>query len=302
MSDFFNPVFWTIYISIGALGGIAWLIYLLISSSKIKALADGEVVKSTGHAWDGIEELNNPLPFWWVAMFYITIVFGLVYLVLYPGLGIAKGVLGWTSAIEHSDEVEAAAKKYEPLYRKYTSMSISKLAMNKEANRTGGRLFANNCAICHGSDARGAKGFPNIADNDWLYGGSPEQIKTTIMNGRNGGMPAWKAVIGDKGVKDVASYVLSLSGRAAQAEEITAGQQIFNTNCAGCHQADAKGMYALGAPNLTDGIWLYGAARGSIEQSIAHGRKGVMPAHKELLGEAKVHVLAAYVYSLSRNN
>lgn len=301
MSDFFNPVFWTIYISIGSLGGIAWLIYLLISSSKIKAPADGEEVKSTGHAWDGIEELNNPLPFWWVAMFYITIVFGLVYLVLYPGLGIAKGVLGWTSTIEHNDEVKAAAEKYEPLYQKYASMSIPELAKNKEANRTGGRIFANNCAICHGSDSRGAKGFPNIADNDWLYGGSAEQIKTTIMNGRNGSMPAWKAVIGDKGVKDVTSYILNLSGREAPAAEVTAGNQIFNTNCVGCHQADAKGMFALGAPNLTDNIWLYGATRGSIEQSIAHGRTGVMPAHKELLGEAKVHILAAYVYSLSNN-
>lgn len=302
MSDFFNPSFWTFYISLGSLGGIAWLIYLLVSSSKTKAPKEGETVKSTGHAWDGIEELNNPLPFWWVAMFYITIVFGLVYLVLFPGLGTVKGVLGWTSATEHSEEVESAAKKYEPLYKKYASIPIAELALNEKANQTGGRLFANYCAICHGSDGRGAKGFPNIADNDWLYGGSTEQIKTTIMNGRNGNMPAWKAVIGEQGVKEVTSYVLSLSGREAPQAEVSAGKQIFSTNCAACHQADGKGMFALGAPNLTDGIWLYGASRSFIEESIANGRTGIMPAHKELLGEEKAHILAAYVYSLNQTN
>lgn len=300
MSDFFSS-FWTFYIALGSLGGIAWLVYLLISNSKTKAPKEGEVVKSTGHSWDGIEELNNPLPFWWVAMFYITIVFGLIYLILYPGIGTAKGVLGWTSANEHSDEVREAASKYEPLYQKYASIPVAELAKNEKANQTGGRLFATYCTICHGSDGRGAKGFPNIADNDWLYGGSVEQIKTTLLNGRHGNMPAWKAVIGDQGVKEVTSYVLSLSSREAPAEEVAAGKKIYNINCVGCHQADGKGMHALGAPNLTDNIWLYGASRGIIEKTIAYGRAGVMPAHKELLGEAKVHILAAYVYSLSQH-
>ncbi len=300
MSDFFNPVFWTIYISIGALGGIFWLIYLLVSNSKIKMPAEGEEVKSTGHSWDGIEELNNPLPFWWVAMFYITIVFGLGYLILFPGLGTVKGVLGWTSSLEHSEEVEIAKAKYEPLYQKYASIAIPELAKNEEANRTGGRLFANSCAICHGSDGRGARGFPDLADNDWLYGGSAEQIKSTILNGRNGSMPAWNTILGEEGVKSVASYVLSLSGREVPANEVIEGQKIYSTNCAACHQPDGKGMFALGAPNLTDGTWLYGASRSYIQHSIADGRTGVMPAHKELLGEAKVHILAAYVYSLSQ--
>jgi cytochrome c oxidase cbb3-type subunit III len=298
MSDFFSS-FWTFFISAGTLGGIAWMVYLLVSNSKTKSVQPGEKVKSTGHEWDGIEELNNPLPFWWVAMFYITIVFGLGYLVLYPGLGAAKGVLGWSSAEAHSQEVQVAKEMYEPLYNKYASIPVAELAKNTSAAQTGGRLFANHCAVCHGSDARGARGFPNLTDNDWLYGGSPDQIKTTIMGGRNGNMPSWHATLGDEGVKNVASYVLSLSGREAPADEVAKGKQTFTTICAGCHQPDGKGMAALGAPNLTDNTWLYGASRGAIEQSISQGRKGVMPAHKDLLGEAKVHILAAYVYGLS---
>lgn len=300
MSDFFSPVFWTLWISLGTLGGIAWMVYLLISSSKTKAPPAGVKVKSTGHSWDGIEELNNPLPFWWVAMFYITIVFGLIYLVLYPGLGTVKGILGWSSAGEHQQEIEVANEKYEPIYQKYASMPIEQLAKDEAANRTGGRLFANHCAICHGSDARGARGFPNLSDKDWLYGGTAAQIKTSIMDGRRGSMPAWKASLGEDGVKNVTSYVLSLSGREMPQTEVTAGKQTFGTMCAGCHQADAKGFHALGAPNLTDKTWLFGSSRSYVEQSIAEGRGGIMPPHKDLLGEAKVHILAAYVYSLSQ--
>ncbi len=299
MSDFFSS-FWTFFISTGTLGGIAWLVYLLISNSKTIAVQTGEKVKSTGHEWDGIEELNTPLPFWWVAMFYITIAFGLGYLVLYPGLGTAKGVLGWSSAGAHSEEVKIAKEQYEPLYKEYASIPIPELSKNENAIRTGGRLFANNCAVCHGSDAKGARGFPNLTDNDWLYGGSPEQIKTTILAGRNGSMPAWHATLGDAGVKNVASYILSLSGREVPADEVTEGKKTFTTICAACHQPDGKGMTALGAPNLTDNIWLYGSTRAVIEQSIANGRRGVMPAHKDLLGEEKVHILAAYVYGLSQ--
>ncbi len=298
MSDFFSS-FWTFFISTGTLGGIAWLVYLLISNSKTKAVQTGEKVKSTGHEWDGIEELNNPLPFWWVAMFYITIAFGLGYLVLYPGLGTAKGVLDWSSSGAHSEEVKLAKEQYEPLYKEYASIPIAELSKNEKAARTGGRLFANNCAVCHGSDAKGARGFPNLTDNDWLYGGSPEQIKTTILAGRNGNMPAWHATLGDTGVKNVTSYILSLSGRQVPADEVAEGEKTFKTICAACHQPDAKGMAALGAPNLTDNIWLYGSTRSVIEQTIAYGRKGTMPAHKKLLGDDKVHILAAYVYGLS---
>ncbi len=301
MSDFFSPAFWTFYISLGTLGGIFWMVYLLVINGKVKKQPEGEEVKSTGHSWDGIEELNNPLPMWWVAMFYITIVFGLGYLALYPGLGAYKGLLGWTSTGEHAEDVAEATAKYEPLYKEYAAIPVAELAKNEAANRTGGRLFANNCAICHGSDGRGARGFPNLTDNDWLYGGEPEQIKASIMNGRNGNMPAWQATLGDDGVKHVTSYVMNLSGRDAPTDEVAAGKKIFATTCAGCHQPDAKGMHALGAPNLTDKTWLYGATRGKIEETISDGRQGVMPPHKKLLGEDKVHILAAYVYSLSHH-
>ncbi len=300
MSDFFSP-FWTFFISLGTLGGIGWMVYLLIVNSKVKKTPANETVQSTGHSWDGIEELNNPLPFWWVALFYITIFFALTYLTLYPGLGAYKGMLGWTSASQHAEEVAAAAKKYDPIYKKYAAIPIPELARNEAANRTGARLFANNCAVCHGSDARGARGFPNLTDNDWLYGGEPQTIETTILNGRHGNMPTWQARLGDKGVRAAASYVISLSGRKAPADEVAAGKKIFATTCAGCHQPDAKGLHALGAPNLTDKIWLYGGTRGTIEKTISGGRSGLMPAHKKLLGKDKVHILAAYVYSLSHH-
>jgi len=299
MSDFFSS-FWTFFIAAGTLGGIAWMVYLLIINGKTKAPAAGEKVKSTGHEWDGIEELNNPLPFWWVAMFYITIVFGLIYLVLFPGLGTAKGLTGWSSTGAYDKEIQQADDKFGPLFEEYARVSVAQLSENEQAKRSGGRLFANHCAICHGSDARGARGFPNLTDNDWLYGGSAEQIKATIMSGRNSSMPAWQGSLGDDGVRNVTSYVLSLSGREAPAEEIAVGKQHFATLCAACHQADGTGMTALGAPNLTDNVWLYGSSRAYIEKTIANGRSGVMPAHKELLGEVKVHVLAAYVYGLNK--
>lgn len=299
MADFFSS-FWTLFIAAGTLGGIAWMVYLLIINSKVKAPADGETVKSTGHSWDGIEELNNPLPFWWVAMFYITIVFGVGYLLLYPGLGAAKGILGWSSSAAHEAEIQQANEKYGPLFTQYAAIPIAELAVNERALRTGGRLFANHCAICHGSDARGATGFPDLADNDWLYGSSTDQIKATIMNGRNGNMPAWQASLGDAGVRNVTSYVLKLSGREAPVAQVAAGQKIFATMCAACHQSDGHGNPVLGAPDLTDNIWLYGGSRGVIAESIANGRKGLMPSHKELLGDEKVHILSAYVYSLNQ--
>jgi cytochrome c oxidase cbb3-type subunit 3 len=261
----------------------------------------GETVESMGHVWDeDLEELNNPLPDWWLKLFYITLAFGLIYLVLYPGLGSFPGLLGWTSHGQYEREMDVADATYGPLFTRYRAMSIPAVAADPEARKMGERLFVNYCSVCHGSDARGARGFPNLRDNDWLYGGSPEQIEQSILNGRNGVMPAWKdALGGDQGVADVVQYVLSLSGRNVDEAAAARGKAKFQTFCVACHGPDGKGNQALGAPNLTDNIWLYGGSEKAVTETIANGRSGKMPAQKDTLGEDKVHLLAAYVYSLS---
>ncbi len=294
MSDF-----WSWYIAIITIANILACYWLIKWASKPHAneAAQGEV---TGHKWDGdLEEYNNPLPRWWLWLFYFTIVFSLVYLVLYPGLGKYAGTLGWTSAGQYDREIEHANRNYDPIFAEYAKKDIAELAKDSKATKVGQRLFLNYCATCHGSDAGGARGFPNLTDNDWLWGGSPAEIKTTIMNGRTGAMPAWGTVLGDKGVKEVTQYVISLSGRQHDAALASAGKARFETNCATCHGADGKGNKLFGAPNLTDNIWLYGGSAGVIAQTISKGRNGVMPAHGNFLGENKVHLLAAYIYSLS---
>jgi cytochrome c oxidase cbb3-type subunit 3 len=254
----------------------------------------------TGHKWDeNLEEYNNPLPRWWLWLFYITLVFGIGYLVLYPGLGKIPGVLGWTQQGQYEKEMAAAEETYGPLFAKYASTPIPDLSRDPAAVKIGQRLFVNYCASCHGSDAGGGPGFPNLSDNDWLYGGSADAIKASILDGRSGAMPAWEAVLQDKGVDEVAAYVQQLSGRDVDAAKAAAGQKHFATYCAACHGADGTGNQALGAPNLTDDVWLYGGSPGAIRYSIANGRNGRMPAHRDFLGEDKSHLLAAYIYSLS---
>ncbi len=301
MADF-NSEFWSWFISAIALGGIVWMIFLLQINNKGQLPKDGEA-KPTGHVWDeNLEELNTPLPRWWLYMFYSTIVFGLVYLVLYPGLGSYPGLLGWSSVSEYEAEVAKADAEYGPLYEKFLSEDLTVLASNDDAMKTGERLFVNYCAVCHGSDARGAKGFPNLRDNDWLFGNEPATIKETIMHGRTGAMPAWKdALGGDEGVVQAAEYVQKLAGRDVNAELAEQGKAKFDMFCVGCHMPEGTGNTAMGAPNLTDNIWLYGGTAKAIKTSIAMGRAGRMPAHAEFLGEAKVHILAAYIYSLSND-
>ena len=292
MSNFFN--WWVIVITLVNIFACYWLIKWTMKSRP----GEGAVGEVTGHSWDGLEEYNNPLPKWWLWLFYITIVFALVYLVLYPGLGNTKGVLGWSSTGQYNEEVADADTKYSPIFAGFSSTSVADLTKNNDAMEAGKRLFSNYCSQCHGSDAKGNKGYPNLADNDWLYGGSPEQIKQTILMGRSGQMPALGAVLGDK-VDDVVNYVQSLSGRDVDAASAEKGKASFQMMCAACHGMDAKGNQMLGAPNLTDNIWLYGSTAGSIKTTITDGRKGVMPAHKEFLGEDKSHLLTAYIYSLS---
>ena len=299
MSDFTSD-FWSWWIIAIVVGGIAWCIWLLMVNSKGKLPAGGSA-EATGHVWDeNLQELNNPLPRWWIIKFYITLVFGIAYLALYPGLGSFSGILGWTEKNHYEKEIAAADMKYGPLYDKYMNLPIPAVAADESAMNMGERLYVNYCAVCHGSDARGAIGFPNLRDSDWLFGGSPEAIKHSIMYGRMAVMPAWEAPLGGaEGVDQAATYVMKLAGRTVDETKAAAGKQKFETLCASCHMADGTGNPALGAPNLTNNIWTYGGSPRVIKETIAKGRNGVMPAHGEFLGEAKVHILAAYVYSLS---
>ncbi len=297
MTDFTSG-FWTWFIIIPTLAGIVGLFWLNRWMAAPRRKGEEE---TTGHVWDeDLRELNNPLPRWWLNLFYLTLVFGLVYLVLYPGLGTVAGVLGWTQQGQYEKEIAQADKRYGALYEKYLSQDLRVVAANAEATKTGERLFVNYCTGCHGSDARGGPGFPNLRDSDWLWGGTPEAIEATILNGRQGAMPAWGAVLGREGVHSVAEYVLSLSGkRTVNQTAAAAGKQKFQQLCVACHGPEGKGNTAVGAPNLTDDVWLYGGTQQAVMESIEKGRRGQMPAHRDFLGEAKVHVVAAYVYSLS---
>ncbi|MDH5444775.1 MAG: cytochrome-c oxidase, cbb3-type subunit III [Gammaproteobacteria bacterium] len=274
--------------------------YVLIRWSSKPIPGESKTGEVTGHTWDeNLQELNNPLPRWWLWLFYITIIFGLIYGAIYPTFGNFKGVANWSQEQRYEQEVADADKKYGPIFAAYSKQSIPDLAKNPKAMQAGQRLFLNYCATCHGSDARGYTGFPNLRDSDWLYGGSPEAIKASIMNGRSGIMPPMGAALGDDGVKAVTAYILSLSRGGQDASVVAIGKSKYQSLCVGCHQANAKGNVAIGAPNLTDDTWLHGRSAGAIKQSIANGRTGVMPAHGNFLGKDKVHLLSAYVYSLS---
>lgn len=254
-----------------------------------------------GHVWDEtLEEYNNPMPKWWSWLFIITIIFAFAYLALYPGLGNFKGLLGWTSGGQHKIEVDKMDATVKPLFDKYMAMDVKAVAGDKQANEMGKRLFLTYCMQCHGADARGAKGFPNLTDSDWLYGGEPEQIKETLNNGRMGVMPP-HAQLGADTIKDLANFVRSLSGLPSDSVRAAKGKEAFEaTGCVGCHGADAKGMHAIGAPNLTDKVWLYGSSEAAITETIYNGRQNKMPAWQEFLGDAKIHLLTAYVYSLNQ--
>jgi cytochrome c oxidase cbb3-type subunit 3 len=303
MSDFTSG-FWNIYIVVLTLIGIVGCGVLLWSQSKHKVVLQpgtSAETATTGHLWDeDLTELNTPMPRWWMWLFYITIVFSLAYLVLYPGLGNYAGSLGWNSTGAYQEELKQADADYGPLFAKYQQQDLKAVAADPQARAMGERLFLTYCAQCHGSDARGSKGFPSLADHDWLYGGEPDVIKTTILNGRNGVMPPMGAAVGsEKDVENVAQYVLSLSGSTSDPIKSVLGRNKFMANCAACHGADGKGNPMMGAPNLSDRIWLYGGSADTIMDTIRRGRSNSMPAFKDFLGEGKSHVLAAYVWSLS---
>jgi cytochrome c oxidase cbb3-type subunit 3 len=263
--------------------------------------AEGEAGREkTGHVWDGdLEEYNNPLPRWWLGLFIITVLFGAAYLTFYPGLGNFGGLRGWSSVKQHDEQVAIARARLEERLAALKDKPLAELARDANAMSTARNLFGANCATCHGSDARGARGFPNLTDADWLWGGDADSVYQTIAAGRMGAMPAFGEVLGAEGVNEVAAYVMSLSGKTAPADWVSAGQARFAMLCAACHGPEAKGNPLLGAPNLTDEVWLHGGDFDTVRATITNGRNNQMPAHLELLGEAKVKLLAAYVLSLS---
>jgi len=292
--------FWHLWVSaivIGSMIACGILLTLTLKGQKYNEETD----QTTGHSFDGIDELDNPMPKWWLWFFWSTIVFGVLYIGVY-GIGGWTGFSDWSSHGQWEREMAKAEEKYQPYYDKLNTMSVEELATDKDALATGQRLFASNCAVCHGSTATGALGFPNLTDSDWLYGGSSDAIKQTITNGRTGIMPVG-GLGGEKTASersDIAAHVLSLSGRVG-AGDAAKGKALFASSCAACHGGDGKGNQLMGAPNLTDNIWLYGGSEKQIEFTIQHGRGGVMPAWNEILGEDKIHVLSGYVYSLSQN-
>lgn len=302
MSDFVSE-FWNWYVILIVLVSVIACGVFLWSQSLHKP-AGGQLDATTGHVWDEtLEEYSNPLPQWWMWLFYLTVVFSLVYAVLYPTLGNFQGVLGWSSVGQHTLEVEKIDAKVKPLFDKFLKMDVKAVAADKEGVEMGKRLYLTYCIQCHGADARGSKGFPNLADKDWLYGGEPEQIEESILGGRNGMMPAYggnpEAIGGEAGAREVAGYVRSLAGYPHDSVLAAKGKAKYETVCIACHGPEGKGMAALGAPNLTDKIWLYGSSENTLVETITKGRSNKMPAWKDFLGEAKVHLLAAYVFSLS---
>lgn len=295
--------FWSLWIIVLTLTCIGLVTWVLFANRKVAVRDDEEPDnKTTGHVYDGIEEYDNPLPKWWFQLFVGTIIFAAGYLIYFPGLGAWKGVGNWTSVKALESDQAKAREDNADMFAEYLAMPIDQLIHEPAAMKMGVRLFSNNCAVCHGSDGGGNYGFPNLTDNDWLYGGAPDNILETITHGRAGNMPAWGDVLGEAKVQAAVEYVLSLSGAEHDAQLAGVGHEIFTQNCSACHGLDGKGSHAVGAPNLTDDIWLYDGSRSGITHTIRNGRGNRMPAQENKLQEEKIHILAAYVYSLSKED
>jgi cytochrome c oxidase cbb3-type subunit 3 len=295
----FTSGFWDFFIGvITIVSVVACAVFLKAQSVRRTVEAD-----TSGHTWDeDLTEYNNPLPRWWAWLFYITIVFSLAYLVLYPGLGSFSGTLGWSQLKQLEDETRAADSRFGPIYEKFAAQDVAVLAKSPDALAIGQKLFLNHCAQCHASDAGGSRGFPSLTDRDWLWGGTPEAIKASITDGRTGMMPPMSAAVGgDEGARDTAHYVLSLSGRTHDSLRAFRGKTLYQQACIACHGPEGKGNPQVGAPNLTDTVWLHGSTEAAIVEQILKGRTNQMPAHKDILSPAKIHLLAGYVYSLSQS-
>ena len=295
------PAFWHWFVAAGTILFVLWCVWLIAWSAKQgpQNVADDQVV---GHKWDGdLEEWNNPAPKWWLYLYFITIAWAVGYLIAFPGLGAWDGALGWSQEGQYEAEMQAAATRYEPIYEKFAAMDFAELSMNADANKLGKSLYASYCTTCHGSDARGATGYPNLTDSDWLWGSSEAAITSTLKNGRNGVMPAFAPALGgEQGVDNMIKYVQSLSGLVAADAASESAKPMFVALCSACHTAEGTGNQAVGAPNLTDDIWLYGSSADAIRTGLEQGRNNLMPAHGDLLGENRTKILAAYVYSLSQ--
>lgn len=304
MSDFVSSG-WAWYVAAIVVFGLVYCLLVLVGAARHKVIYDaqGNVDKTTGHVWDGdLQELNNPLPRWWLVLFILTLVFAVAYLLLYPGLGVYQGKLGWTSVGQLENETRKAQEAQSVVYAKFEGKSVEDLSRDPAAQAIGERLFLNNCAACHGSDAKGSKSFPNLTDSDWLYGGSPDKIIETIHQGRQGMMPPMAAAVGGPDeVRQVAHYVLSLSGSAHNAVLAAQGRAKFNAACAACHGAEGKGNQALGSANLSDKIWLHGWGEEAIVRAINNGITNKMPAQSPRLSDEQIRVVASYVWGLSNN-
>jgi cytochrome c oxidase cbb3-type subunit 3 len=296
MSDFIHNG-WSLFVAAATVVSLVACLVLLAIASRRKVIPNDP---TTGHVWDeDLREYNNPLPRWWMGLFVITVLFSGGYLLLYPGLGSMRGTLDWSSSGELAADEQAARQAMAPVYAKFANLPAAELARDAQAMGIGERLFLNNCAGCHGSDARGSKGFPDLTDSDWMYGGTPERIEETIAKGRTGMMPPMAAAVGNaEDVRNVAQYVLSLSGGPYNSLAAELGKAKF-TACAACHGLDGKGNAQLGAPNLTDKVWLHGWGEEAIVAIVNSGRTNVMPAHADRLSPEQIHVLAAYVWSKS---
>lgn len=284
---------WSWFVIVGTLGSLIVFLVLLFVNRK----TSGE--ETTGHEWDGIRELDNPLPFWWVGLFIFSMVYAVGYLIWYPGLGNVKGTAGWTSANQWQAQTDAHEQRFAPLYAKLAAMTPAELAEDRLATQVGRRLFINHCSTCHGVTGHGTTGFPNLQDNEWIWGAGFDNVKFAITNGRTAVMPAWGNALGEQGISDVTQYLLALTGRAHGKSAAHRGSEQYAIMCALCHGADGTGNPAMGAPNLTDNVWLYGGTAKDIAHSLSHGRNGTMPGFSDVLDQQKIHILAGYVHGLS---
>jgi cytochrome c oxidase cbb3-type subunit 3 len=294
--------FWAWFVAAGTIAFVIWCVWLIRWASR-QGPQNKQDEDLVGHKWDGdLEEWNNPAPKWWLYLYLITIAWGVVYLISYPGLGITEGLLKWSQQGQYEQEMQAAEARYEPIYERFAAMEFGELSRDAEAQELGRSLFAGYCTTCHGSDARGATGYPNLTDDDWLWGDDELAITTTIRQGRNSVMPNLSPALGgDAGIDNMVNYVRSLSGAVEADAAALSSQPMFVALCSTCHMADGSGNPALGGPNLTDDIWLYGSSAEAVRATIVQGRNGVMPPHGEFLGDKRTKILAAYVRSLSNS-